>query len=91
MEDATVERTIRFLIREIVRLSENTLQLSSSVLVLKATVAGLTGEDPKQALAQFRKAEQTVLDSNPDVLKMKELSELLDLWEKHPPKPLADS
>ena len=91
MDDAAVERSIRFLIREIVRANENLLQLRASVIALKATVAGLTGEAPSEVLSQFQMAEQKILDAMPDALKTKELAELLDLWEKHPPKPTADS
>jgi len=91
MEDEAIERSIRFLIRELLRVNQNLLQVRAALLALKTTVAGLTGEGLQEVLAQFQTAEQQILDATPDALKTKELSELLDLWEKHPPKPIADS
>ena len=91
MDDTAVEQVIQFLLREVLRSNEKLIKLRASVHVLKATVAGLTGEDPKEVFAQFQKAEEKILASDQTATKMTEAAELLDLWKKHPPTRNHDS
>ena len=91
MDDEKLQQIVQFLLREILRLNENTMKMRASVFALKMTVAGLTGEDPKEVLSQFQKAEEKILASDQSAVKLKEAVELLDLWKKHPPKPTTDS
>jgi hypothetical protein len=91
MDDKQIEQTFQFLVREVLRLNENAMHFRASVYVLKMTVAGLTGEDPKEVLAQFQKAEEKVLASDQTSVKLKEALEVLDLWKKHPPNQNPDS
>jgi hypothetical protein len=83
MDDEQVRRVLQGLVRLCLNLHSELLELKASVIALKVTAASLTGDDPKQAMDQFRAAEQRIAAADPSSQQVQELTELLNVLEKH--------
>ena len=89
--DEETGKAIRCLAKQLINLNQGMLELRASVNVLKVTVIGLSGDDPKVGLAELQKAEEKILAIDPSVQASKEISDVIELWEKYPPKQNSDS
>jgi hypothetical protein len=83
MDDETVERVLKSVMKLIVSLETELLELKASVTVLKVTVASLTAENPEVALAQLREVEQKTLETLPASRKLQEVTDMMNLLEQH--------
>jgi hypothetical protein len=83
MDDEQTERTLRGLVKLCLNLHAELLELKASVIALKVTAASLTGDDPTQAMDQFRAAEQRIVAADPSSQQVRELKELMIVLEEH--------
>jgi hypothetical protein len=83
MDDDKVSRILRGMAKLMVRMESELLELQASVTVLKLTLARVTREDPQAVLDHMREAEQKALAGVPVSRQLQELTEVMDLLDKH--------